>query len=101
MLNRNKVGRHLAKIENGQYNGMLVSVYDNCASNANQEQAGIMKEFRQLKIAKATTCHRIPDTTNEQALHYVTGASGSGKSAYARNCFGQYVNNNSKTDLSI
>ena len=37
MLNLNKVGRPLAKIEGGKYNGMIVSVSDHFASNADDE----------------------------------------------------------------
>ena len=44
MLNLNKVGRPLAQIEGGKYNGMIVSVSDQFASNAdNTEQDGLIK----------------------------------------------------------
>ena len=37
MLNLNKVGRPLANIEGGTYNGMIVSVSDHFASNADDD----------------------------------------------------------------
>ena len=50
MLNLNKVGRPLAKIEGGRYNGMIASVSDRCASNADDDeyQNGLIKEFRRV-----------------------------------------------------
>ena len=75
MLNLNKVGRPLAKIEGGTYNGMIVSVSDHFASNADddEDQNGLIKEFRQLNIANDSKCQRIPDTTEEREILYITG----------------------------
>jgi ABC-type glutathione transport system ATPase component len=86
MLNLNKVGRPLARIEGGKYNGMIVSVSDHFASNADddQDQNGLIKEFRQLKIANDSKFQHIPDTTKEREILYITGPSGSGKSTYTR-----------------
>ena len=49
MLNFNKVGRPLAKIEGGTLNGMIVSASDHFASNADddEDQNGLIQEFRQ------------------------------------------------------
>ncbi len=64
MLNLNKVGRPLARIEGGTYNGMIVSVSDHFASNADDEDRnGLIKECRQLKIASDSKFQHIPDTT--------------------------------------
>ena len=51
MLTRNKVGRPLARIDGGKYNGCVVSVSDQFASNANEGDETLIREFRQLKIA--------------------------------------------------
>jgi len=51
MLNLNKVGRPLARIDGGKYSGRVVSVSDQFASNAKEGDDGLIKEFRQLKIA--------------------------------------------------
>jgi len=93
MLNLNKVGRPLARIEGGKYNGMIVSVSDHFASNADddQDQNGLIKEFRQLKIANDSKFQHIPDTTKEREILYITGPSGSGKSTYTRKYLEQYV----------
>ena len=75
MLNLNKVGRPLAKIEGGTYNGMLVSVSDHLASNADddQDQGRLIEEFRQLNIANDSKFQHIPDTTKERdTVHHGT-----------------------------
>ncbi len=58
MLNLNKVGRPLAKIDGGKYRGRMVSVSDqflNSNSNSSNQKKepsdGLIQEFRQLKIA--------------------------------------------------
>ena len=92
MLNLNKVGRPFARIEGGKYNGMIVSVSDHFSSNADDEdQNGLIKEFRQLKIANDSKFQHIPDTTKEREILYITGPSGSGKSTYTRKYLEQYV----------
>ena len=81
MLNLNKVGRPLARIEGGTYNGMIVGVSDHFASNADddQDQNGLIKEFRQLTIANDSKFQHIPDTTKEREILYITGPSGSAR----------------------
>ena len=92
MVNLNKVGRPLAGIEGGKYNGMIVSVSDHFAINAYEEdQNGLIKEFRQVKIANDSKFQHIPDTTKEREILYITVPSGSGKSTYTRKDLEQYV----------
>ena len=43
MSNLNTVGRPLAKIEGGKYNGMIASVSDQFASNDAEQQDGLIK----------------------------------------------------------
>ena len=94
-MNLNKVGRPLARIEGGKYNGTIVSVSDHFASNADaddeEDQNGLIKEFRQLEIANDSKFQHIPDTTKERETLYNTGPSGSGKSTYTRKYLEQYV----------
>ena len=89
----NLVGRPLAKIDGGTYKGMIISVSDQFASNADddEDQNGIIKEFRQLKIASDSKFQHMPDTTKERYILYITGPSGSGKSTYTRKYLEQYV----------
>ena len=80
MLNLNKVGRPLARIEGGKYNGMIVSVSDNFASNAgDDDRNGLIKEFRQLKIANDSKFQHIPDTTKGERDIVHNGAVGLGQ----------------------
>ena len=82
MLTLSKVGRPLAKIEGGTYIGMIVSVSDHFASNADddEDQNGLIKECRQLKIASDSkfqrhhqgerdTLHHGTLWTREEHLH--------------------------------
>ena len=91
MLNLNKVGRPLAKIDGGKYSGRMVSVSDQFA-NGDQKEAsdGLIQEFRQLKIANDSKFQHVPDTTKEREILYITGPSGSGKSTYTRKYLEQY-----------
>jgi len=90
MLNLNKVGRPLARIDGGKYSGRVVSVSDQFASNAKEGDDGLIKEFRQLKIANDSKFQHIPDTSKERSIFYITGPSGSGKSTYTRKYLEQY-----------
>ena len=91
MLNLNKVGRPLAKIDGGKHSGRMVSVSDQFA-NGNQKEASddLIQEFRQLKIANDSKFQHVPDTTKEREILYITGPSGSGKSTYTRKYLEQY-----------
>jgi len=89
MLNLNKVGRPLAKIDGGKYSGHVVSVSDQFLNNK-EEKDNLIKEFRQLKIANDSKFQHIPDTTKEREILYITGPSGSGKSTYTRKYLEQY-----------
>ena len=91
MLNLNKVGRPLCRIEGGKYNGQVVSVSDNLTSSKQGEEAdSLIKEFKQLKIANESSFQQVPDTTKEREILYITGPSGSGKSTYTRKFLEQY-----------
>ena len=91
MLNLNKVGRPLAKIDGGKYSGRTVSVSDQFLnSNQKEPSDNLINEFRQLKIANDSKFQHIPDTTKEREILYITGPSGSGKSTYTRKYLEQY-----------
>ena len=74
MLNLNKVGRPLAKIEGGKYNGMIVSVSDHFASIADddEDQNGLIKEFQ---TAQDSQRQQVPTHTRHhqrerETLHH-------------------------------
>ena len=91
MLNLNKVGRPLARIDGGKYNGHTVSVSDQFANQQGKtDQGSVIAEFRQLKIANDSKFQQVPDTTKEREILYITGPSGSGKSTYTRKFLEQY-----------
>ncbi|MFM7858107.1 MAG: hypothetical protein ACKO96_40860, partial [Flammeovirgaceae bacterium] len=56
-----------------------------------EDQNGLIKEFRQLKIANDSKFQHIPDTTKKREFLYSPGPSGTGKSTYTRKYLVQYV----------
>ena len=86
MLNFNKIGRPLCKIEGGKYNNQIISVSD----KFNDNDDVLIKEFRQLRISNDSKFQQIPDTAKEGEILYITGPSGSGKSTYTRKYLEQY-----------
>ena len=90
MLNLNKVGRPLCKIDGGKYDGHLISVSDQHAPTAADGEDGLIREFRQLRIANDSKLQQVPDSTKEREILYITGPSGSGKSTYTRKFLEQY-----------
>lgn len=82
MLNLNKVGRPLCKIEKGKYNGMVVSVSTD--HNGGGEGDELIREFKRLEIPNEAKFQQVADTTKEREILYITGCSGSGKSTYTR-----------------
>ena len=91
-LNLSKVGRPLAKIVSGKYNGHLVSVSDQSADPETDDK-GLIKEFKRLKLPKESQFQHTPDPTRERDIIYITGASGSGKSYYTRKYLEEYKKN--------
>ena len=83
VLNLNKVGRPLCKVEKGKYNGYIVSVSDQ-QPNEEEDHEELIKEFKRLKIPNDSRFQHMPDTTREREILYITGCSGSGKSTYTR-----------------
>ena len=83
MLNLNKVGRPLCKVEKGKYNGYIVSVSDQ-QPNEEEYNEELIKEIKRLKIPNDSRFQHMPDTTREREILYITGCSGSGKSTYTR-----------------
>ena len=91
MLNLNDVGRPLAKIIGGKYDGKQISVTDKFSA---KEDDTLIKEFKQLKIPNDAKFQQIPDTTKEREIIYITGPSGIGKSTYVRKYLEQYKKKN-------
>ena len=81
MLNLNKVGKPLCRVDKGKYNNMLVSVTD---QQNDKDDDTIMKEFKRLSISNESKFQLVPDLTTERQIVYITGPSGSGKSTFTR-----------------
>ena len=92
MLNCNEIGRPLCRIVGGKYDKKVISVYDEFSSK--DEDETLMKECRLLKIPNDAKLQQIPDTTEEREIIHMTGASGSGKSTFARKYLEQWKKKN-------
>jgi hypothetical protein len=94
MLNLNGVGRPLCRIDGGKYANHVVSVSDQFRQPGEEERetedAGLIKEFRQLKIANDAKFQQVPNPKTEREILYITGRSGSGKSTYTRKYLEEY-----------
>ena len=91
MLNLNKVGRPMCLINGGKYKGHVVSVSDNLTEQTDDDKGnGLIKEFKQLRIANDGAFQQVPDSTKAREILYITGPSGSGKSTYTRKYLEQY-----------
>ena len=84
MLNLNKIGRPVAIIYKGKYNGMIVSVTDQFQNNDKEENDEMIEEVKRLLISNDSKFHQVANTTKARESLYITGCSGSGKSTYTR-----------------
>jgi uncharacterized protein YifN (PemK superfamily) len=57
-LNINNVGNKICIIENGKYNGKIVSISDK--RHDDKEDDGLIKEFKQLKIPNDSFFQLLP-----------------------------------------
>jgi hypothetical protein len=53
-------------------------------------EGGLIREFRQLKIANDAKFQQVPNPKTEREILYITGRSGSGKSTYTRKYLEEY-----------
>ena len=70
MLNLNKVGRPLCKVETAKYNGYIVSVSDQ-QPNEEEGTEELVQDFKRLKIPNDSRFQHMPVTTRErEILHH-------------------------------
>ena len=92
MLNLASIGRPLCKIDGGKYKNHVIS---------EGADDGVLKEFKQLKIANDSKFQQIPDDTKAREILYITGPSGSGKSTYTRKYLEQYKKTYKKNPIYL
>jgi hypothetical protein len=100
-LNLSGIGRPLAKIVGGKYDGMVVSVSDQIADPEVDNNKGLIKEFKRLKLSKDSNFQHVPDTTRERDILYLTGPSGSGKSYSSRKYLEEYKKKYKKNEIYL
>jgi GTPase SAR1 family protein len=76
-FNLEKTGKTLCKIEGGKFNNKVVSITD-------ADEPGVTKNLDNVHIPDTGIFQQIPDPEIERQILYIFGASGSGKSTYAR-----------------
>ena len=68
MLHLNKIGRPIARIDEGKYNGMVVSVTEQFQNNDDDQDEGIIKEFKRLHISNESEFEQVANTTKEREI---------------------------------
>ena len=82
MLKLKKEGRPFCKMIGGRYNNQIISVSDKTDKSDD--------EFKYLAIANDAKFQLIANPKTEREILYITGPSGSGKSAFVRKYLEQY-----------
>ena len=74
MLNLNKIGRPVARIDKGKYNGMIVSVTYQVQNNDKEENDDIFKEFKRLQISNDSKFQQVANTTKRDIFYILPDA---------------------------
>jgi len=82
-FNLEKVGKTLAKIQGGKFSNKVVSITD-------KDENEVTKNLTHIHIPDTGIFQQIPDPETERQILYIFGASGSGKSTYARKFIEQW-----------
>lgn len=93
-LNFMNVGRPIAKIKGGKYDGKIIYV-DSDIKTANNNEDDIISgvpSFTHLKLPSDAKFQPVPNTKADRDCHYITGASGSGKSTWTKKFVKEYHN---------
>jgi len=87
-LNFAGVGRPIAVIKGGKYDKKIIYV-DSDTTRREEDESGV-PSFTELKLPSDATFQPIPDKTKERDCHYISGASGSGKSTWTKKFVKEY-----------
>jgi hypothetical protein len=93
-FNLEKVGKTLCKIQGGQFNNKVVSITD-------KDNSEVTKNLTHIHIPDTGVMQQIPDPEMERQILYIFGASGSGKSTYARKYIEQWKKMVKKGDIYL
>jgi hypothetical protein len=93
-FNLEKVGKTLAKINGGKWNGKIVSITD-------KENDEVIKNLTHLHIPDVGVFQQIPDPEIERQIIYVFGPSGSGKSTYAKKYIDEWKKKHKDGDIYL
>jgi hypothetical protein len=92
-FNLNNIGKPIAKITGGKYDGKTVS----CAENNKDNDELLYRNFETLTLGDGAKFEPTPNTKSERDILYIAGPSGSGKSFYTKlylqNYMKQFPNN--------
>ncbi len=80
-FNFNKIGRQVAKINNGKYNGCKVYLSEEAIDEKNE----YVKEFNAFNIPDEGKFQQMPNKNLNREVVYIVGPSGSGKTTYTTN----------------
>ena len=94
MLNLNNVGRKLAKIVGGKFDGKYVSVFTEGSAD------GIKHPFNNFVLDEGKF-EAVPDDKTERVIAYVSGPSGSGKSYWCSQFIKKYLKQHPQSDIIL
>jgi Cdc6-like AAA superfamily ATPase len=87
-------GKALAKIEKGKFNNKTVFITD-------KDSDEVTKNLPHIHIPDEGKFQQIPDPEMERQILYIFGASGSGKSTYARNYIQQWRKKHKESEVYL
>lgn len=96
-----KIGRPIAKIKGGLYDGKIIYVDGSTKKNDGIEGIEGIQTFKHLKLPPDAVFQPIPDDTKERDCHFVSGASGSGKSTWTKKFVKEYQKQNKKNPVYL
>jgi len=93
-FNLEKYGKTLARIDGGKFKGKVVSITD-------KDVPQVTKSLTHIHIPDEGKFQQIPDPEVERQILYIFGASGSGKSTYARKFIEQWLKGHKDGDIYL
>lgn len=100
-LNFSGLGRPIAIIKGGKYDGKIIYVNSDTGSLDDKDDELKVPSFVDLKLPSDAVFQPIPDKTKERDCHFISGMSGSGKSTWTKKFVKEYKNQHKKNPVYL
>lgn len=100
-LNFVGIGRPIAIIKGGKYDGKIIYVDSDTKQEEEKEEMEKIPTFKELKLPSDAVFQPIPDKTKERDCHFISGASGSGKSTWTKKFVKEYQKQHKKNPVYL